>query len=111
MLKTEDGVPFALVVESEARVCGNLLVIDSDEPARPNLKPWVAAVWVDEDMRSRGIARALIDEAVQRCGALGVARVYLTSRPALKPFYTGLGWRVLEDGGKHGQTLYVREPG
>jgi GNAT superfamily N-acetyltransferase len=106
------GVPFALVAESDGQVCGNTLVIDNDEPAKPELGPWVAAVWVDEPMRKRGVARALIDEAVRRAGALGVPRLYLISRPALRSFYIGLGWRVLEEGvGKHRQTLYVREIG
>ena len=53
-------------------MCGNVLLIDNDDPAKPDLTPWVAAVWVDEDMRGRGIARAMIDEAVRRSGALGV---------------------------------------
>lgn len=112
MVRNGQGVPFALVAESDGQICGNTLVIDNDEPAKPELGPWVAAVWVDEPMRKRGVARALIDEAVRRAGALGMPRLYLISRPALRLFYTGLGWRVLEEGvGKHGQTLYVREPG
>ncbi len=112
ILKNGQSVPFALVAESDGQVCGNTLVIDNDEPAKPELGPWVAAVWVDEPMRGGGVARALIDEAVRRAGTLGVPRLYLISRPALQPFYTGLGWRVLEEGvGKNGQTLYVREPG
>ena len=112
ILKADTGVPFALVAESDGKVRGNVLVIDNDEPARPELTPWLAAVCVDEPFRRRGIAAAMLKEGVRRCGELGVARVHLISRPALQPFYTGLGWRVLEEGvGKYGQTLYVREPG
>jgi hypothetical protein len=40
ILKSEGGVPFALVAESEGRPCGNALVIDNDEPAKPDLAPW-----------------------------------------------------------------------
>lgn len=70
-----------------------------------------AAVWVDEVMRGQGVARTLIDEAVRRAGDLGVSKIYLVSRPALRPFYAELGWTVLEEGvGKHGLTLYAREP-
>jgi GNAT superfamily N-acetyltransferase len=112
IMKNAQGVPFALVAESDGQVCGSTLVIANDEPAKPELGPWVAAVWVDEPMRGRGLARALIDEAVRRAGTLSVPRLYLISRPALRPFYIGLGWRVQEEGvGKHGQTLYVRELG
>lgn len=112
ILKAEGGVPFALVAESDGRVCGNTLVIGNDEPAKPELTPWVVAVWVDEDMRGRGVARALIDDAVRRSQVLGVPRLYLVSRPALRAFYTGLGWHALEsEVGQHRQVLYVRELG
>lgn len=110
ILRAEADVPFAVVAEIDGQPCGNALVIDNDEPARPDLGPWVAAVWVDEDRRGRGIARALIDDAVRRCTALGVPRVYLASQPALRDFYVGLGWRVLEsDVGQHRLVLYARE--
>jgi GNAT superfamily N-acetyltransferase len=85
------------------------LVIDNDEPARPDLTPWLAALWVDEAVRGRGIAGALLDEAARRCAALDVPRLYLVSRPALQDFYTARGWRIVErDVGAHAQTLYVR---
>ena len=111
-LKAESRIPFALVAERDGKPCGNVLVIDNDEASRPDLTPWLAALWVDEDVRKQGIAVALLEEGVRRCGALGVKSVYLVSRPALRDFYTRLGWRVLEDGvGEAGLTLYVREPG
>jgi predicted N-acetyltransferase YhbS len=106
------GVPFALVAEIDGRLCGNALVIENDLSARPELTPWLAALWVDEDMRHRGVARALLDEGARRTAALGVPRIYLVSRPALQAFYTRLGWCVLESAiGEHCQVLYARELG
>jgi len=105
-------VPFALVAELDGLPCGNALVIDNDEPAKPDLTPWLAALWVDEDVRGRGIAAALLEEAAERCRTLGVPRLHLTSRPALRDFYTGLGWIALEDEvGPHRLVLYARELG
>ena len=110
ILQSQDSVPFALVAENEGEVCGNLLVIDDDEPARPGLGPWIAAVWVDEAYRKRGIARAMIDAAQQRTAALGIARIYLVSRPALRPFYEELGWREIEDEvGAHRLVVWERD--
>jgi GNAT superfamily N-acetyltransferase len=84
-------------------------VIDNDEPAKPELTPWLAAPWVDEHVRGQGIAGALLDEAARRCTALGVPRLYLNSRPALQDFYTARSWRILERGvGAHGVTVYDR---
>jgi len=90
-------IPFALVAEQDGKLCGNTLVIESDEPARPDLTPWIAAVWVDEDMRKQGVAAALLQEAINRSAALDVERLYLSSRPALRDFYTKLGWRPIDD--------------
>jgi GNAT superfamily N-acetyltransferase len=73
------GTPLALVVEIDGQPCGNALVIDNDEPARPDLTPWLAALWVDEAVRGRGIAGALLDEAARRCAAPGPKRLRLTS--------------------------------
>lgn len=51
----------------------------------------------------------MMDEAAQRSRALGIPRLYLVSRPALRDFYTARGWRILEQGvGAHAQTLYAR---
>lgn len=100
-------IPFALVAEEDGRLCANLLVIESDELARPMLTPWIAAVWVDEDARRKGIAAAMIREAIRRSAALGVERLYLSSRPALRDFYSRLGWRPLEeDVGEDRLVLY-----
>lgn len=109
-LKAESRIPFAMVVEIDDKVCGNALVIDNDEEARPELTPWLAALWVDEGMRNQGIAARLLEEGVRRCAVLGVPDLYLVSRPALQSFYAKLGWRIIEENvGKHGLTVYVRE--
>jgi len=109
IVKVEDGVPFALVAEIDGQPCGNALVIDNDEPAKRELTPWLAALWVDEAMRGKGIAGALLGTAASRCRTLGVPRLYLTSRPALRGFYTERGWRIEEETvGKAALTLYSR---
>ena len=102
-------MPFALVAEREGALCGNALVILNDLWARANLAPWLAALWVDEPMRHRGVATALLEEGVRRTGALGIERIYLNSRAALQGFYTGLGWTIVEENvGPDALTVYQR---
>jgi hypothetical protein len=61
-------------------------------------------------VRSQSIAGALLKEAARRCAALGVARLYFNSRPALQGFYRSRGWRILErDVGAQGVTVYDRQ--
>lgn len=92
-----DGMPFTLVAERDGMFCGTVSVIASDEPARLDLTPWIAALWVDEDARGRGIARTLLDDAATRCRALGVETLFLTARPHLRGFYENLSWRAIDD--------------
>ncbi len=104
-LEPTTRIPFALVAERDGRLCANLLVIESDEPARPELTPWIAAVWVDEDTRKQGVAAAMLREGIARSAALGVERLYLSSRPALRDFYVGLGWRPIEEDVGEGKLI------
>jgi GNAT superfamily N-acetyltransferase len=111
-LHAGNGVPFCLVAEIEGKLCGTASIIENDEEARPELTPWLAALWVDEAARGQGIAAALLNDAARRCAVLGIERLYLVSRPALRDFYTSRGWREVEQGvGAHALTLYVRELG
>jgi len=111
-LKPDTRIPFALVVEIDGNIRGNALVIANDEEARPELTPWLAALWVDEVVRGRGIAAALLEDVARRCALLGVERLYLVSRPALRDFYMSRGWHIREESvGKAGLTLYGLELG
>jgi GNAT superfamily N-acetyltransferase len=89
-------IPFALVAHDGATFLGTASVIASDLAERPQLTPWVAAVWVEPEARGRGIGAALVDRAAQDCFALGVRRAYLCARPRMSRFYGGLGWTIVE---------------
>ncbi len=101
-------IPFAMVAEQDGRICGNALVIENDLAERPELVPWLAALWVDEAMRGRGVASMLLQEAIGRSAALGVEQLYLIARPGLRDFYNRLGWRPIEDNvGEDRLTIHV----
>ena len=82
----------------------------SDLEERPQLTPWVAAVWVEPHARARGVGGALVGRAARDCFALGIARAYLCARPALTSFYERLGWIPIErDVGEHGLTVFIQD--
>ena len=102
-------IPMALVAHDGAAFLGTASVIASDLDERPHYKPWVAAVWVESQHRSRGIGAALVERATQHCFESGVDHVYLCARPARAGFYRRLGWSPVErDVGKHGLTIFIR---
>ncbi len=103
-------IPFALVAHDDEKFLGTSSVIASDLEERPQLTPWVAAVWVEEDSRRRGVGAALVNRAAQDGFALGVARIYLCARPRMIRFYEGLGWTVVERNvGPHHQGVFFRD--
>jgi GNAT superfamily N-acetyltransferase len=93
-----DPLPFSLVAHADGQFLGTVSVVLSDEAARPDYSPWIAALWVDPQDRRRGIGGALVAEAVLRTAALGIPRLYLACRPELRVFYEKCGWAVREAG-------------
>ena len=91
-------IPFALVAHEGERFLGTSSVIASDLEQRPQLTPWVAAVWVEENARQRGVGAALVGRATDDCFALGEKRVYLCARARMAGFYERLGWTMIERG-------------
>lgn len=104
-----DPIPLAMVAHDGTEFLGTCSVIASDLAERPQLSPWVAAVWVEPQARRRGIGGALVDRATQDCFALGVDRAYLCARPERSGFYEGLGWlRIERDVGPHHLSVFIR---
>ena len=103
-------IPLALVAHDGEAFLGTASVIASDLAERPQLTPWVAAVWVEEKARGHGIGAALVKRAAQDCFALDIARAYLCARPRMFGFYERLGWSLLERQiGRQGLDVFFRE--
>jgi len=103
-------IPFALVAHDGKSFLGTASVIASDLPERPQLTPWVAAVWVEPQARRRGAGAALVDRAAQACFALGIDRAYLCARRERADFYRRLGWTRIERGvGPFQLDVFIRD--
>ena len=107
---TNMPIPLALVAHDGDAFLGTASLIPSDLAERPQLTPWIAAVWVEPHARQRGIGGALVNRATQDCFALGFERAYLCARPQRSAFYEGLGWSPIErDVGPHRMIVFVRD--
>jgi GNAT superfamily N-acetyltransferase len=105
-----DAIPFALVAHDGPRFLGTSSVISSDLEDLPDYTPWVAAVWVEPEHRTRQIGRSLVARAVADSFALGISRIYLSAPPLRRNFYLRQGWQPLrENVGARSVTVFVRE--
>ena len=103
-------MPRAFVAHQGGVFAGTASVIASDLDERPQYSPWVAAVWIEPQFRSKRIGRRLIAHAADHAFNVGVPRVFLTARPARRSLYESLGWDMVEEGVSHLQlTIFKRD--
>jgi predicted N-acetyltransferase YhbS len=98
--------PFGIVAHENENYFGHCLAIPNDLDERPDLSPWIAALWVEPEFRRQGIAAKLMDRAIQELQALGNKSVYLCAVPAMRNYYLQRGW-ILIDQDQGGSKLDV----
>ena len=83
----KDKVPYTVVALVEGIPVGSCSVIQNDCVHRPQYSPWVAAVFVKPEMRHRGIASAMLQEAAAIAGRADVKGLYIDCLGATAPVY------------------------
>ena len=102
--------PFTLVALRDGIFAGTVTAVATDLDERPELGPWIAALWVDPAFRHQGIAGALVERATATMFGQGHGQVYLYAVPALRDFYRRLGWDLRERAfGRLGVDIYSRQ--
>lgn len=103
-------VPTTFVAHETERFLGCVALIASDVDQRPSLTPWVAALWVEPDVRRHGIGDALMARATQAAFGAGHDQVYLAAEAQLAPYYVARGWALIESD-VDGLEIFVRRNG
>ena len=101
-------VPQTFVAIDGERLLGSASVVPADLPARDDLSPWLATVYVDPPFRNRGIGAALVKRAAQEAKAIGFSTLYLFT-PDRAAFYAKLCWQVVELAQWNGLRVTVME--
>lgn len=87
-------LPIVLAAFVDDNFVGSASLIEDDElPDATEPGPWVAAVYVAETDRGRGIGAALVRELVNRAQELGIAQLFLYTQNGA-PWYVDMGWRT-----------------
>jgi len=92
----KDKVPYTVVALVGGIPVGSCSVIQNDCVHRPQYSPWVAAVFVKPEMRHRGIASAMLQEAAAIAGRADVKGLYIDCLPQPRRFTKKNGWKVYE---------------
>lgn len=90
----DDRVPLTLVALRGDACVGTVGLWESDLSSRPELSPWLAALYVHPAARNEGVGGALIDALVSTARGLGIGRLYLHTETA-SGYYRRRGWRFL----------------
>lgn len=95
-----DRIPLSLLASIASAPAGTVQLIDCDSKARPDLTPWLAALFVDPAYRGKGVGAALVRRLVTEAARLDCRELYLETD--IPDFYARLGakpYQALTDGG------------
>ena len=70
-------IPLSLLALIDDRPAGTVNLIHNDDPTRPHLHPWLAALVVVPQYRGQGVGSALVRALLQEARRLDVSELYL----------------------------------
>ena len=90
-----DALPMGLVAHSGDGVPLGCASVVRSTFTHNELGPWLSAVYVAPEHRSRGIASDLAERAAAECARLGLAELFLFT-PHSERLYARLGWETFD---------------
>jgi predicted N-acetyltransferase YhbS len=85
-------IPATWVLHDPTRgLIGSVSLVLDDLPARPDLAPWLASLYVLPPFRGLGCGRRLVNEALRRFDLLGYDGVYLFTESRMS-YFSKLGF-------------------
>ncbi len=97
-------IPATYVAEIDGKIVGSASILESDMPERPELKPWLASVFVDPDYRKNQVGRTVVLKIMQHAREAGIKTLYLYT-PDREHFYKHMGWKTIEKLEYHGANV------
>ena len=92
----EGELPLTFVAIEGEKLVGTVGLWRCDLISRQDLYPWLAALYIDENQRGRGLGEKLQQHVIDYARTLGYPQLYLYS--ACKDYYERFGWEYIGDG-------------
>jgi GNAT superfamily N-acetyltransferase len=93
--RADGSLPATLVWHEGMELVGSVSVVFGDCPARPDLDPWLASLYVVPQRRGRGHGLELVQAAIELAAAAGAKRLHVFTESAEKLFQR-CGFEMLE---------------
>ena len=101
-----DCLPLTLVALHGAELVGTVSLKFQDLDTRPDLDPWLGALFVVPSWRRRGIATLLMHRAVDEARRLNLRGLFLWTSSA-EGLYLKLGWQAIERTEYCGKSIVI----
>lgn len=92
---TGSELPLTWVAFEDEILFGSASLVNSDMETQPELRPWLASVFVAPEHRRKGIGASLVQHVVNEARERGYESLFLFT-PDQQKFYEKLGWRELD---------------
>ncbi|MCA1780231.1 MAG: GNAT family N-acetyltransferase [Xanthomonadaceae bacterium] len=99
-------IPMVFIAVDGSDLIGSAALVKNDMKERPELSPWLAAVYVKPARRKSGIASSLISRVEKEAASLRVKTLYLFTDHEGK-FYARRGWSLMEKADHYGTPVVV----
>ncbi len=93
--KADGSLPATLVLHEGMELVGSVSVVFGDCPARLDLNPWLASLYVVPQKRGRGHGLELVQAAIELAAASGVRQLHVFTESTEKLFQR-CGFEILE---------------
>lgn len=103
-----DRIPLSLLALVGDAPAGTVNLIVCDSRARPDLTPWLAALFVAPEQRGKGIGEALVRRLVAEAARIGCTEMYLETD--IPDFYARLGATLYEPLAEGGWIMRIGIP-
>jgi GNAT superfamily N-acetyltransferase len=93
--RADGSLPATLVLHEGMELVGSVSVIFGDCPARPDLDPWLASLYVVSERRGRGHGLELIRAAIELAAGAGEKRLHVYTESA-ECLFERFGFEMLD---------------
>lgn len=90
-----DKLPVTLIALENDQCIGTVSVFENDLNLRPELKPWLASLYIEPVHRGSGAGRKMVRGALETTALMGYKELYLRTEDA-SDYYKKLGWEHIE---------------